>query len=132
MTENREPGARGFRDPYVIHYVQDMERARNFYARVFGVEIAVASPGWSVLDFGTFQLALHILEPSAHEEGPIPHAGLNLEVDLIETAQAEIEAAGGRMTDLREAQPRIPVRVATFFDPDGNGFELRQNVPAAD
>lgn len=122
-------GARGFRAPIVIHYVRDMDRARTFYATVFGVSVSFASPGWSTLDFGSFELALHILSPGHEEEGPMPHAGLNLEVDLIEAAQAEIEAAGGRMTELREAEPGIPVRVATFFDPDDNGFELRQSVP---
>ena len=121
-------GAKGYRDPIVIHYVQDMVRARSFYRDVFGVSASFESPGWSTLDFGSFELALHILHPGAHEEGPLPHAGLNLEVDLIEVAQAEIEAAGGCMTELREAEPGIPVRVATFFDPDGNGFELRQSV----
>jgi len=117
-----------FRNPIVIHYVEDMDRATTFYTNVFGVDVGFASPGWSTLDFGAFELALHILQPGHHGEGPLPHAGLNLEVDLIEDAQSVVEAAGGRMTDLREAEPHIPVRVATFFDPDGNGFELRQNV----
>ncbi len=121
-------GAKGFRNPIVIHYVRDMEQARAFYTGVFGVPVSFASAGWSTLDFGSFELALHILSPHEVEEGPIPHAGLNLEVDRIETAQAEIEAAGGRMTELREAEPGVPVRVATFYDPDGNGFELRQPV----
>jgi len=121
-------GAKSFRNPIVIHYVTDMNRALDFYRGVFGVDSSTESPGWSQLDFGSFELALHILEPGQQDEGPMPHAGLNLEVDRIEDAQVEIEAAGGRMTELREAVPRVPVRVATFFDPDGNGFELRQNV----
>jgi extradiol dioxygenase family protein len=99
-------GARGFRNPIVIHYVRDMVRARDFYAGVFGVPVSFASPGWSTLDFGSFELALHILSPKSVDEGPIPHAGLNLEVDRIETAQAEIEAAGGRsgLTGFEEMQ----------------------------
>ena len=125
-------GAQRFRGPIFIHYVQDMKRARSFYADVFGVTASFESPGWSTMDFGSFELALHILSPGIEEEGPMPHAGLNLEVDHIETAQSQIEAAGGRMTELREAVPGVPVRVATFFDPDGNGFELRQSVPPTD
>jgi len=121
-------GAKSFRNPIVIHYVHDMNRALDFYRTAFGVAASTESPGWSQLDFGDFELALHILEAGQQDEGPIPHAGLNLEVDRIEDAQADIEAAGGRMTELREAVPRVPVRVATFVDPDGNGFELRQNV----
>jgi len=120
-----------FRNPIVIHYVQDMDRALAFYSAAFGARVMSASPGWSILDLGPIELALHILHPGQHEEGPIPHAGLNLEVDLIESVRAEIEAAGGQMLDLREAEPRIPVRVASFQDPDGNGFELRQGVEEA-
>jgi len=32
------------------------------------------------------------------------------------------------MIELRKADSRVPDRVATFRDPEGNGFELRQNV----
>jgi predicted enzyme related to lactoylglutathione lyase len=117
-----------FKNPIVIHYVEDMDRARTFYTSAFGVAVAFASPGWTTLDFGVFELALHILHPGQVDEGPIPHAGLNLEVDLIEEAQGQIEACGGRMIDLREPEPQIPVRVASFVDPEGNGFELRQSV----
>ncbi len=117
-----------FSNPIVIHYVQDMARARAFYCEAFGVKPLFSSPGWSTLDFGAIELALHILHPGHDQEGPIPHAGLNLEVPLIEAAQKQIEACGGRMIDLREAEPHIPVRVAAFVDPDGNGFELRQNA----
>ena len=49
---------------------------------------------------GSFELALHIRSPGHDEEGPMPHAGLNLEVDLIEAAQAEIEAAHWRSRQL--------------------------------
>jgi len=120
-----------FRNPIVVHYVENMERACAFYSNAFGVTVTFASAGWSTLDFGQVELALHILSPGHEGEGPIPHAGLNLEVDLIEAAQAEIEAAGGRMIELREREPHIPARVASFVDPDGNGFELRQNVEPA-
>ena len=117
-----------FRNPIVIHYVRDMERARRFYRTAFGVQSLFESAGWSTLDFGVIELALHICHDGL-DEGPLPHAGLNLEVDVIEAAQQDIEAAGGRMLELREAEPNVPVRVASFVDPDGNGFELRQNVP---
>ena len=117
-----------FRNPIFIHYVHDMQRALDFYQRAFGVKASSESPGWSMLDFGAVELALHILAPGSQDEGPIPHAGFNLEVDRIEDARALIEAAGGKLLELREAVPRIPVRVASFVDTEGNGFELRQNV----
>ena len=116
------------RKPVFIHYVHDMRRARSFYETVFEVLPTFASRGWTTLGFGSFELALHILSPGHFAEAPLPHAGLNLEVDLIEEMQQRIEQCGGVMTELREAQVNVPDRVATFKDPEGNGFELRQHV----
>ena len=114
------------RNPIVIHYVLDMERAKNFYTQAFDVKPLFESPGWTTLDFGAIELALHILAPDEMDEGPIPHAGLNLEVDKIEDVQSDIENLGGTLIELREAEGGVPVRVATFRDCEGNGFELRQ------
>lgn len=116
------------RNPIFIHYVYDMQRARRFYENVFAVQPSFASAGWTTLDFESFQLALHILQPGHDEEAPMPHAGLNLEVDLIENVQKLIENQGGRTLIIREPEPRVPARVATFVDSEGNGFELRQQV----
>jgi predicted enzyme related to lactoylglutathione lyase len=116
------------RKPIFIHYVHDMERARRFYEMVFDVSSNFASRGWTTLDFGSFELALHILSPNDNGEAPLPHAGLNLEVDLIEEMKTSIEGNGGKMTELREPGPNVPVRVAGFVDSEGNGFELRQQI----
>jgi hypothetical protein len=80
--------------------------------------------GWTTIDFGSIQLALHILP--ADNDGPIPYAGLNLEVDRIEEMQESIARSGGRMKKLIEPRDGVPVRVALFEDSEGNGFELRQ------
>lgn len=115
------------RNPIVIHYVHDMDRAKTFYMSVFEVKPLFESPGWTTLDFGTIELALHILYPNSKEvEAPLPHAGLNLEVDSIEEIQEHVERHGGALTELREPEGGVPVRVATFRDCEGNGFELRQ------
>ncbi len=115
------------RNPIVIHYVHDMKRAQQFYANVFDAPISFDSPGWSTLSLGAIELALHILYPGTQDtEGLIPHAGLNLEVDSIEAMQTAIEHHGGRLLELREPDAFVPVRVATFRDSEGNGFELRQ------
>ena len=116
------------RKPIFIHYVHDMGRARRFYESVFNVSPSFSSGGWTTLNFGSFELALHILYPGEMDEAALPHAGLNLEVDRIEEMQASIEHNGGAMIELREADSSVPDRVATFRDPEGNGFELRQHV----
>lgn len=112
------------KNPMVIHYVHDMDRAKTFYTDVFDVKPSFESPGWTTLDFGAIQLALHILP--AGTDGPLPHAGLNLEVDSIEEIQADVEKLGGQLTELLEPEGGVPVRVATLRDCEGNGFELRQ------
>jgi predicted enzyme related to lactoylglutathione lyase len=117
-----------WRKPIFIHYIYDMKRARHFYEFVFDVSPSFASNGWTTLSFGSFELALHILSPGDMEETPLPHAGLNLEVDRIEEMQARIEQNGGKMIELREADSQVPDRVATFRDTEGNGFELRQHI----
>ena len=114
--------------PLIIHYIHDMQRAINFYKNVFDVPLSFESPGWSTFQFDVFQLALHILAPEHVDEHTLPNAGLNLLVDSIEAFQERIEANGGKLRELREADDFVPVRVASFFDSEGNGFELRQEV----
>lgn len=116
------------RKPIFIHYVHDMARARGFYESVFEVSPSFASKGWTTLDFGSFELALHVIAPGHVEESPLPHAGMNLEVDLIEEMRERIERSGGHMVEFREATRNVPDRVASFKDPEGNGFELRQHA----
>jgi predicted enzyme related to lactoylglutathione lyase len=103
-----------------------MARARRFYESVFGARASFSSPGWTTLNFESFELALHILSPGHMDEAPLPHAGLNLEVDLIEAMAVLIEQHGGQLLELREPDAGVPDRVATFRDSEGNGFELRQ------
>lgn len=118
------------RNPIVIHYVYDMERAKRFYCDTFDVKPSFESPGWTTLDFGPIQLALHIIYPgTSNPERPMLHAGLNLEVDRIEEVQTDIEKLGGALIELRKADSNVPDRVATFKDSEGNGFELRQRPP---
>ena len=115
--------------PLFIHYVHDMTRAITFYKSVFGLEPSFESAGWSTFSFDVFDLALHILS-EGHDDQVMPNAGLNLLVDSIESFQERIETVGGELKELREPDSFVPVRVASFFDSEGNGFELRQEVSA--
>ena len=110
----------------VIHYVSDMNRAKAFYAEVFDAPTLVESPGWTTLDLGGMELALHIAAESEIDNSLMPQAGLNVEVDSIEDVLPDIERLGGTLVELREPQVGIPVRLASFKDCEGNGFELRQ------
>jgi predicted enzyme related to lactoylglutathione lyase len=119
------------RNPLIIHYVRDMDRAWTFYHDVLGLAADTRSSGWSTLTCGGVIVALHILGAD-DTEGPLPHAGLNLEVDDLDAAVQEVEAAGGTVLQVREAGGGVPVRLAEVRDPEGNGFELRQFVGLRD
>ncbi len=119
----------------VIHYVRDMARACSFYRETLGLEETETPgsrdlPGWNTFRCDGLIVALHILpQGDAGSEGPMPHAGLNLEVDDLDAALAELQAAGGTLRALHEAGGGVPVRVAEVADPDGNGFDLHQPTP---
>jgi predicted enzyme related to lactoylglutathione lyase len=112
----------------VIQYVYDMPRAVAFYRDALGLRVVSESPGWSMLSCGDALVGLHMIGPEV-AEGLSPHAGLNLQVDDLETAIADVCKAGGSLRTVREAEPpRVPVRLAEVLDSEGNAFELRQYV----
>ena len=113
-------------NPMVLHYVHDMDRAYAFYHETLGLAPDTRSDGWSTLKCGELLVALHIL-PAA-DEGLMPHAGLNLQVDDLDAAVKEVEAGGGKVRRVREAGGGVPVRLAEVTDTEGNGFELREFV----
>ena len=69
------------KNPMVIHYVHDMDRAKEFYVKSFQVSPLMESDGWTTLDLDSIVLALHILP--AGSDGVLPNAGLCLEVRSI-------------------------------------------------
>ena len=114
------------KNPMVIHYVSDMDRAKAFYSEVFGIPPMMESPGWTTLDLGAIELALHIAGESEIEDRLAPQAGLNVEVDSIEDVLPDVQRLGGLLIEIREPQAGIPIRLASCKDSEGNGFELRQ------
>lgn len=112
------------RNPTVIHYVHDMNRAKKFYMESFDVKALYESDGWTALDFGSIVLGLHILP--AGSASILPHAGLNFHIDNLEKMQADIERLGGQLVEIREARGHVP-RIGCFQDSEGNGFELAEH-----
>ena len=48
----------------------------------------------------------------------------------MDDAVARATAEGARLVEIREPEAHVPVRLAVLIDPDGNGFELRQQMTA--
>ncbi len=114
-------------DLMVIQYVYDMDRALAFYRDVLHLSPVEESSGWSMLGCGDALVGLHIISQDMDEK-PVPFAGLNLRVDDLDAAVNEVKAAGGRVKDVKEDRPHVPVRLPVLEDTEGNVFELRQSV----
>jgi predicted enzyme related to lactoylglutathione lyase len=115
------------RSPLLMHDVRDMDRAWTFYHDILGMEEDLRTPGLSFLKCGGLRVGLHTFDDSM-AEGPLPHAGLNLQVDDLDTAVEEIRASEGTVKVVRPVGGGHPVRIAEIADPDGNGIELRQEL----
>jgi lactoylglutathione lyase len=76
---------------YFMVPVQDMDRALAFYRDALGITLRFSSPGWTELAWRDATIALHLGGTAAEREG-----WLGFEVDDLDAAVAEIEAAGGR------------------------------------
>lgn len=111
----------------IVLYVPDMEGAVAFYRDALELEVLSSSAGWSLLRCGGVLVGLHGVYGGV-EERPVPYAGLNLEVDELEPAVERAVSHGARLVEIREAEPRVPVRLAVMQAPGGNGFELRQQM----
>ncbi len=117
---------------YTILYIDDVERATQFYRDVVGLQIAFSAPGW--VQFNTTGAAL-VLHPRLPAQTDAPRDGqtthLAFRVDDLDgeyqrlTAQQVQFVAPPASADFGKH--------ATFLDPDGNAIDLLEwkNMPAA-
>jgi hypothetical protein len=104
--------------------VEDMNRAVEFYSKVFGLPIGYQSDHWSELHAGDAVVALH-----SGGSGQRADAGLSFAVDDIEAAVAAVSAAGGTVVRPPHAPEGEGILLADLVDPEGNGFMLSQPAP---
>ena len=116
-------------------YVDDLERARRFYAEVLSLEILVSDERLCALDLAGRQVLLLFLRGASNHEiyfpgGMIPphdssgqiHIGFSIDRDQLPAWEARLEAAGVEIVS-RVAWPRGGQSVY-FRDPDGHLLEL--------
>jgi len=111
----------------VVRYVHDMSRAVVFHRDGLGLRLLSESAGWSMLACGDAMVGLHGIYAGVGER-PVAFAELNLEVDDLDAAIAQAVRHGARLVEIREPEPNVPVRLGVLVDPDGGGFELRQQA----
>ena len=108
---------------FVSVLTQDLQRAKQFYVDLVGLE--VETEGDSDLELRCGQVTLDIFDPSSIGQpfAPSP-AGLALRVPDVDAARAELEAKGVAFDG--ETIETGVCRQAWFKDPDGNSLMLHR------
>ena len=105
--------------------VSDLERSKQFFQEVLGFEhiYTLSDWGWCELRTGVPGVTLGIGQ--AESVQPEGGATLTFGVEDIDAARSWLEGHDVRFDgDTREIQGMV--RLATFYDPDGNTFMLAQ------
>lgn len=100
--------------------VADADRASRFYADAFGWSLTAYGPTYACTLTGDVDMGLQA-DPAERPAAPL----IVIQVDDLDAAAAQIEAAGGRITRPIFAFPGG--RRFHFTDPDGN--ELAAHKP---
>jgi predicted enzyme related to lactoylglutathione lyase len=108
----------------VIYKVKDLDKAKAWYAKAFGVKPYFDQPFYVGFNIGGYELGL---DPSVQSTGPGPGGSVAYwGVENIEKASKQFLAAG--------ATAKVPahdvggdIKVATFADPFGNLIGLIEN-----
>lgn len=130
MSSTPKPGS--------VVYVKSLERVANFYEKLLSLSVVQAEGDHVILESEAIQLVLHAIPahiaesisisepPEVREETPIK---LFFPVASIAQARASSPALGGRVWPVEREWEFRGMRVCDGYDPEGNVFQLRQNVP---
>ena len=107
--------------------VKDLGKAQAWYRDRLGFETLyeVAEMGWCEMKTHVEGVSIGIgqVENPAQGGGIVPVFG----VEDIDAARAELESKDVRFDGETQTIPGL-VRLATFYDPDGNAFMLVQSI----
>jgi CreA protein len=107
--------------------VRNLEKAKQWYAEVLGFQhlYTMTEIGWSELatSIPGVNIGLSQVENFEAKGGTVPVFG----VKDINHARAQLEQQQTRFDGETQTIPGM-VKLATFFDPDGNPFMLSENL----
>jgi predicted enzyme related to lactoylglutathione lyase len=124
--------------PGAVVFAKSLERVAKFYQQVLSLPVTRAEPQHVVLESDGFQLVVHAIPehiassitisvpPEAREETPIK---LLFPVASIAGARSLAASLGGQVGPSQREWESHGVRACDGCDPEGNVFQLRQNVP---
>jgi catechol 2,3-dioxygenase-like lactoylglutathione lyase family enzyme len=106
---------------HVVLYVQDLERAKDFYMGLLGMEWEHGGPGQAFLRCGQQQVALFALRDGVelHPGSEMNHMALRLAAGERAAVKAALEAAGCQV----HGRPGDP-DCLYFTDPDGHRLQV--------
>lgn len=115
----------------VTLFVEDLGRAREFYAQAFGLPVQFEDAESVVFRFGHTLVNLlvasaagELVEPaSVGRAGNGPRSQFTLTVEDVDAACAELSSRGVTLLNGPVDRP-WGVRTAAFQDPDGNVWEI--------
>ncbi len=109
----------------------DIQKSKKFFIETLGLEIKndTAEYGWMELQGheGGMYLGVGQAQPEHPDEKPGMNAVVTMTVDDIVAAKKTLEAKGVRFIDEIIEVPGH-VKMVTFVDPDGNRFQLVQEL----
>jgi catechol 2,3-dioxygenase-like lactoylglutathione lyase family enzyme len=114
---------------FVGYPVTDIERARDFYGRILGLECTMDHPindeglRWIEYEIGSSALAISNAWPPSGQSGP----GAALEVENFDAAIEKLRAEG--VTFKMEPMASPSCRFVGIADPDGNDLTIHQHNP---
>lgn len=107
---------------YVI-YVQNMDRAVEFYRDILGFTESYLSPYWSELQFGNAIVGLHGCGDGSRRE-----TGLSVQYEDVASAYQLALAAGATEVQAPVQREGEPIILGILADPEGNEIMLTQFV----
>lgn len=117
-------------------FVDDLERSRSFYQDVFGLRVIYEDESSTAFDFGNTIINLLDL-PSAHDlirprAVARPESGSRFQLTIwVDDADAVCAFLDDRGVTLLNGPTNQEwgKRTACFADPDGNVWEIAQDIP---
>jgi predicted enzyme related to lactoylglutathione lyase len=107
--------------------VVDLDKSLRWYQEMLDLEVSVhvAEMGWAELKTPIAGVTLGVSQVEKVEQGG--GATLVFGVDDVDSARAQLEAKDVRFDGETQTIPDM-VKIATFFDLDGNTFMLAQDL----
>ena len=107
----------------VVVFVEDMDRARDFYRDVLGLQVRFEHEGW--VEFSTRGAGIALCSGGRRSEGPKDYRGGGVLPTLrVQSVEAAVQYLRSRGVSVNETAVEPYGRLAVFSDPEGNQLQI--------